>query len=71
MGNLHDFKDGQMAVVGGTGEFVSAHGVIKYKKVPSTAIGQSFREFNISAFYAPTTVSFFDLLFFFASYYMT
>jgi hypothetical protein len=62
MGNLHDFKDGQMAVVGGTGEFVSAHGVIKYKKVRSIASVESYREFNISAFYAPTTVS--TLIFF-------
>jgi hypothetical protein len=69
MGNLHDVKDGQMAIVGGTGEFVSAHGVIKYKKVRSFPNVESYREFNISAFYAPPTVSNY-LLMFLALYFM-
>jgi hypothetical protein len=56
IGNFYAAKDGQMAIVGGTGEFVSAHGVIKYKKVQQTSV-DTHREFNISAFYDPATVS--------------
>jgi hypothetical protein len=38
MGNFYDDKnDGQMVVVDGTGEFVSAHGIIKYKKSPGNS----------------------------------
>jgi hypothetical protein len=57
MGNFYDPKDGQMAIMGGTGELVSAHGVIKYKKVQETIGLDTYRQFNISAFYAPSTVS--------------
>ncbi|XP_051220834.1 dirigent protein 8-like [Lolium perenne] len=55
MGNFYDPKDGQMAIMGGTGELVSAHGVIKYKKVQETIGLDTYRQFNISAFYAPST----------------
>ncbi|XBJ13523.1 hypothetical protein VPH35_005677 [Triticum aestivum] len=44
-------QEGQMSIIGGTGEFAMARGIIKYKVLDNSPPGQSIKELNIHAFY--------------------
>ncbi|CAM0884919.1 unnamed protein product [Alopecurus aequalis] len=46
--------EGEMAIMGGTGEFAMARGVIKYKTVVNTR-HESYKELDIHALYVPRT----------------
>jgi hypothetical protein len=48
--------EGEMAIMGGTGEFAMARGIIKYKTVVNTR-RESYKELDIHALYVPRTVS--------------
>lgn len=49
--------NGQWAIIGGTGTFANAHGLIKFREVPSTVsrITDVVRELDIHIFYTPET----------------
>ncbi|KAF6987081.1 hypothetical protein CFC21_004759 [Triticum aestivum] len=44
-------QEGEMAIIGGTGEFAMARGTIKYRALANPPPGQSIKELNIHAFY--------------------
>ncbi|KAL6650617.1 hypothetical protein ACP70R_009542 [Stipagrostis hirtigluma subsp. patula] len=46
---------GELAIIGGTGEFKMARGTIKYNLLPNPPVAQSIRELDIQAFYTPIT----------------
>ncbi|KAJ1295776.1 hypothetical protein BS78_01G248300, partial [Paspalum vaginatum] len=48
---------GQWSIMGGTGAFTNAHGIINFKSVPSTvsSITDNVRELDIHIFYTPET----------------
>ena len=46
-----------MSIIGGTGEFAMARGIIKYKVLDNSPPGQSIKELNIHAFYVKPAVS--------------
>jgi hypothetical protein len=48
--------EGEMAIMGGTGEFAMARGVIKYKTVVNTR-RESYKELDIHALYVTRSVS--------------
>ena len=50
-------QEGEMAIIGGTGEFAMARGIIKYKVLDNSPPGQSIKELNIHAFYVKPAVS--------------
>ncbi|XBJ06576.1 hypothetical protein VPH35_012217 [Triticum aestivum] len=50
-------EEGQISIIGGTGEFAMARGIIKYKVVDNPPPGQSIKELNIHAFYVKPAVS--------------
>ena len=50
-------QDGQWAIVGGTGEFANAHGIIKFRALPNSPKHQNFKELDIHAFYNPEAVN--------------
>lgn len=49
-------SEGEMAIMGGTGEFAMARGVIKFRTVKNTA-HESYKQLDIHTFYVPTRVS--------------
>jgi hypothetical protein len=50
-------QEGQLSIIGGTGELAMARGVIKYRALSNPPPAQSIKELNIHAFYVPPTVS--------------
>ncbi|KAF7090985.1 hypothetical protein CFC21_093655 [Triticum aestivum] len=46
-------SEGEMAIMGGTGEFAMARGVIKFRTVKNTA-HESYKQLDIHTFYVPT-----------------
>ncbi|KAL6642449.1 hypothetical protein ACP70R_020630 [Stipagrostis hirtigluma subsp. patula] len=53
MGFLANTGPGELAIIGGTGEFKMARGTIKYNLLPNLPVNQSIRELDIQAFYTP------------------
>ncbi|XP_044953299.1 dirigent protein 4-like [Hordeum vulgare subsp. vulgare] len=51
MGINFQTGQGQMAIMGGTGEFAMARGIIKYNALPNPPTFQTIKELNIRAFY--------------------
>ena len=50
-------QEGEMAIIGGTGEFAMARGTIKYRALANPPPGQSIKELNIHGFYVKPAVS--------------
>ena len=50
-------QEGEMAIIGGTGEFAMARGIIKYNALANPPTFQTIKELNIHAFYVKPAVS--------------
>ena len=57
MGITAGLESGQWSIVGGTGQFIMAQGIISFTNHPASTFEDGIKELNIHAFYVKPAVS--------------